>query len=57
MHALWSFGILAGTVIAGTLIDIDPGMPLAIGALANLVSLTVAAMLFHGRRVTALESE
>ena len=48
VHALWSFGILAGTVVAGTLIDIDPGLPLAIGALANLVSLAIAAVLFHG---------
>ncbi len=52
VHALWSFGILAGTVIAGTLIDIDPGLPLAIGALANLVSLAIAVALFHGQRLS-----
>ncbi len=56
VHALWSFGILAGTVVAGTLIDFDPGLPLAIGALANLVSLAIAAVLFHGRRLPAPEA-
>ncbi len=56
VHALWSFGILAGTVVAGTLIDIDPGLPLAIGALANLVSLAIAALLFHGRHMPAPEA-
>ena len=56
VHALWSFGILAGTVVAGTLLDIDPGLPLAIGALANLVSLAIAALLFHGRRMPAPEA-
>ncbi|MCY3895448.1 MAG: MFS transporter [Chloroflexi bacterium] len=53
VHALWSFGILAGTVIAGTLIDVDPGLPLAIGALANLAALAIAAVLFHGGRLPA----
>ena len=56
VHALWSFGILAGTVVAGTLIDIDPGLPLAIGALANLVSLAIAVVLFHGRRLPARDA-
>lgn len=53
VHALWSFGILAGTVIAGMLIDIDPTLPLGLGALANLLSLVIAALLFHGRRMPA----
>lgn len=50
VHALWSFGILAGTVIAGTLLDIDPGLPLGLGVLANVAALATAVWLFQGRR-------
>ena len=53
VHALWSFGILAGTVVAGTLLDIDPTLPLALGALANLAALVIAVALFRGRPLPA----
>lgn len=56
VHALWSFGILAGTVIAGTLLDIDPGMPLGLGVLANLAALATAVWLFQDRRRPAPET-
>ena len=49
VHALWSFGILAGTVIAGILLDIDPGLPLGLGVLANAAALGIAVWLFQGR--------
>ena len=53
VHALWSFGILAGTVVAGTLLDIDPGLPLGLGVLANVAALAIAVVLFRGRPLTA----
>ena len=56
VHALWSFGILAGTVVAGALLDIDPALPLGLGVLANLISLAIAVVLFQSRRLTAPEA-
>lgn len=56
VHALWSFGILAGTVIAGTLLDIDPGLPLGLGVVANLAALATAVWLFQRRRMAATAS-
>ena len=53
VHALWSFGILAGTVVAGTLLDIDPTLPLGLGALANVAALAIAVVLFRGRPLPA----
>ena len=52
VHALWSFGILAGYVIAGTLLNIDPTLPLGLGVLANAAALAIAVWLFQGRRAT-----
>ncbi len=53
VHALWSFGLLLGTVAAGALLDLDPAAPLALGAAANLAALLVAALLFANRRSPA----
>ena len=49
VHALWSFGLMAGSLIGGVLLDIDPALPLGLGALANATALAIAVWLFQGQ--------
>ena len=53
VHALWSFGLMAGSLIGGTLLDFNPALPLGLGALANVAALAIAVWLFQGRRTAS----
>lgn len=47
VHALWSFGILSGSLSAGVLLDLDPAMPLALAGGLSLGALGMAVALFR----------
>ncbi len=49
VHALWSFGLLIGSLVAGASLDIDPTIPLLLATAANVVALFVAIRLFVTR--------
>ena len=49
VHALWSFGLLTGSLIAGASLDINPTIPLLLATAANIVALLIAIRLFVTR--------
>ena len=57
IHALWSFGLLLGTLLAGVLLDLDPTIPLLLATLANAAPLLIASRLFREADPPATMSE
>ncbi len=53
IHALWSFGLMVGSLTAGTLLNVNPALPLTLAALANAAALLIAFRLFHGPHTPA----
>ena len=46
IHALWSFGLLTGTIVAGVLLDVNPALPLGLAAVFGVVALGFAVVLY-----------
>ena len=57
IHALWSFGLLLGTLLAGVLLDLNPTIPLLLATLANVAALLIALRLFREADPPATMSE
>jgi MFS family permease len=57
VHALWSFGFLTGTLLAGLLLDLHPTIPLLLATLANVAALFIASRLFREVGAPAAMSE
>ena len=57
IHALWSCGLLVGTLLAGILLDLHPPIPLRLATLANVAALFIALRLFREVSPPATMSE
>ena len=53
VHALWSFGLLSGSLVAGASLDIHPTIPLLLATAANGAALLISIRLFRPRPAAA----